>query len=74
MKSHATDPAYRGKMRRLISWWFRDQWRRLLRSIAGRDALPPDMVLAELLGGVAGLFGEYGRSVRRVERIRKAHS
>ena len=74
MKSHATDPAYRGKMRRLISWWFRDQWRRLLRSIAGRDGLPPDMVLAELLGGVAGLFGEYGRSVRRVERIRKAHS
>lgn len=74
MKSYAADPPYRARFRRLMAWWFKDQLRHLARSLLGRrNALPPRMVAVELLGGVAGLFGEYGRSLRRIERIRKAH-
>jgi hypothetical protein len=29
------------------------------------------MILAEFFGGIIGLLGEYPRSVRRVEQIRK---
>jgi hypothetical protein len=35
---------------------------------------PLDLTLVELLGGVVGLLGEYGRSQRRVERIRRQYS
>jgi hypothetical protein len=31
------------------------------------------MLKAELAGGIVGLLGEYGRSLKRVERIRKQH-
>lgn len=74
MKSYAADPPYRPRFRRLLAWWFKDQLRHLARSLLGRrNALPPRMVVVELLGGVVGLFGEYGRSLQRIERIRKAH-
>jgi glycosyltransferase involved in cell wall biosynthesis len=73
MKAHAEDPAYRGRLRLLVLWWFRDQCRQLARSLLGRHVLPPGMVAAELWGGVVGLFGEYSRSRRRVQRIREAH-
>lgn len=74
-KSYAADPPYRARFRRLIAWWFRYELRRMARSLLGRpDAMPVPMVAVELLGGVVGLFGAaYGRSVRRVDRIRKAH-
>ncbi len=74
VKSQAADPPYRARFRRLIVWWFNDQLCQLARSLLGRHVLPPGMVAAELGGGVAGLFGEYGRSQRRVERIRRAAS
>ncbi len=70
-KSYRTDPAQRPKFRRLVKWWFRDQTRQLLKSLLGRHVLPPRMILAELWGGVVGLCGEYARSAKRVERIRR---
>jgi hypothetical protein len=40
----------------------------------GRHVLPPTMILAELWGGIVGFFGEYSRSLRRVEQIRRQFS
>lgn len=73
-KHRAADAEMRGRFGRIIAWWFEDQLRQLKRSLTGKHPLPPGMVLAELWGGVAGLCGEYGRSRRRVEAIRRAHA
>lgn len=70
-KSIRTDPALRWRWVRLLAWWFADQGRQLRKSLLGRHVLPPDMVFAELAGGAVGLAGEYGRSRRRVRRIRE---
>jgi len=73
-KHRRADIAYRDRFRRLIRWWFHDQFDRLRSSLRGRHPLPARMVLAEILGGIVGLLGEYGRSRRRIERIRKEFS
>ena len=70
-KSCRTDHPRRSRFRRLIRWWFLDQLRQLLGSIRGRHAVPAGMLLAEILGGIVGLCGEYGRSLRRTGRIRR---
>lgn len=70
-KSYREDPPQRAKLRRLVSWWFGDQLRQLVKSLLGRHQLPARMVAAELRGGLQGLLGEYARSTRRVEAIRK---
>ena len=69
-KTYRSDPAQRPKLRRLIRWWFEYQSRELARSVVGRNPLTPDLVLAELAGGVVGLAGTYDRSVRRIRRLR----
>ncbi len=74
VKSYQSDPPQRFKWRRLVGWWFKDQLRRLLKSLVGRYILPPDIVLAELWGGVVGLLGEYSRSLARIEQIRRQYS
>lgn len=71
VKSYQQDPPQRPKFRLLIGWWFRDQLKQLAESILGRHALPPGMILTEILGGVVGLLGEYSRSTKRVEKIRR---
>lgn len=71
VKSHRTDPAYRRLLRKLVRWWFLDQFSQLWLSLRGRHVLPPNMIAVELWGGVIGLLGEYDRSVRRVARIRE---
>ena len=71
-KSYVADPSQRPKFRRLLVWWVGRGARMLVRRARGRDAPPVDLVLAELAGGVVGLCGEYGRSRRRVERLRRA--
>ena len=68
-KTYASDPAQRLRLRRLVRWWFRYQLR-LLRGSAP-EPVPPRFVRAELLGGVTGLLGEYGRSARRARRLRE---
>lgn len=58
---------------RLTRWWFRDMLRQIKETARGRHPLPISMLLAELAGGVAGLCGEYGRSRRRIDKIKSAH-
>lgn len=71
-KSYQNDPSQRPQLRRLIGWWFKDQLHQLQKSLRGRHhTLPPGMILAELWGGVVGLIGEYPRSLKRVEQIRR---
>jgi GT2 family glycosyltransferase len=73
-KSYQSDPEESAKWRRLLGWWFQHQLRQFLRSLLGRHALTPDLVLAELSGGVVGLLGEYSRSLKRTEAIRRQYS
>jgi hypothetical protein len=72
-KSYRTDPPMRARWRQLMRWWIRSQSGRLWRSLRGRDALPADLVWPELWGGIVGLTGEYRRSRRRVERLKREH-
>jgi GT2 family glycosyltransferase len=71
VKAYQSDPSVRSKWFRLICWWFKDKLRQFLKSLMGRHVLPPDLILIELWGGVVGLLGEYPRSLRRVEQIRR---
>ena len=73
-KAYQTDPEMRPRLRQMLGWWFRNAARQLLRGLRGRHPLPPDMLLAELLGGVQGVAGEYGRSRRRVAEVREAYA
>lgn len=71
IKSYQTDPPQRTQLRRLVWWWFKYQLRQVKESILGRHPLPVAMLLSELWGGIVGLLGEYPRSLKRVEQIRK---
>jgi len=70
-KSYRSNADDRPAIRQLIRWWMVDGSRRLLGSIRRRGPLPPDLVAAELVGGLVGLGGAYGRSVRRTVRLRR---
>jgi glycosyltransferase involved in cell wall biosynthesis len=74
IKSYQSDPSERSQFRRLIRWWFNYQFRQLKQSIKGQNPLPVSMVLAELWGGIVGILGEYPRSLKRVEQIRRQFS
>ncbi|PSB19611.1 hypothetical protein C7B76_07105 [filamentous cyanobacterium CCP2] len=74
VKSYHTDPLQRSRLRWLIKWWFKYQYHNLKQSLRGRNPSPPALVWAEIWGGIVGLFGEYGRSQKRVEQIRKQFS
>lgn len=71
VKSYQTDPGKRSQLIRLIGWWIGYQLDELQKSIRGCHALPPGMILAEMWGGIVGLFGEYPRSLKRIEQIRR---
>lgn len=74
VKSMRTDPAMRGKLVRLIRWWVGDQCWQLGQSLSGHHVLSPSMILAEMWGGIVGLWGEYDRSQQRVAAIRRQFS
>ena len=74
VKSYQSDPPQRSQLRRLIWWWLKDQLDQFKKSLRGRHALPPAMILAEFWGGIVGLLGEYPRSLRRIEQIRRQFS
>jgi GT2 family glycosyltransferase len=74
VKSYQSDPPQRSKLRRLVWWWLNYQLERFKNSLRGRSPLPPGMILAELWGGVVGLLGEYPRSLKRTEQIRRQFS
>jgi hypothetical protein len=73
-KWYLADSSLHFKLHYLIRWWFQYQFRQLRRSLRRRHPLPPDMIVAELIGGVIGLFGEYGRSKRRTAEIHKRYT
>jgi GT2 family glycosyltransferase len=70
-KSHRHDAVRRAHFRRLVLWWLQQHGRILVASLRRRNGVPPDLAVAELTGGIVGLLGEYRRSERRVERIRR---
>jgi len=74
VKTYNSDVTQRPKLRRFILWWFAYKLHGLSKSLRGKHVLPPSFHLAELWGGVMGIFGAYPRSVRRAERIRKRFS
>ena len=74
IKSYQSDLPQRKNLRRLILWWFQYEFDRLKQSIKGKHPLPISMLLAELWGGIVGLWGEYPRSVKRIEQIRRQYS
>ena len=74
-KSWKTDPGQRPKIRCWVLWWFSYQLSKVLAPFLRRDRKPwPwDLALAEFAGGVTGLLGEYRRSRRRVELLRRQY-
>ncbi len=71
-KTAREEAAERRKAARLVAWWMGYEIRNVAGSLRPRAQLPADLALAELLGGLVGLGGSYGRSRRRVARIRTA--
>lgn len=74
VKSYHSDPSQRTLLVRLVGWWLKDQLRQFKSSLKGSHVLPPDLLLAEIWGSIVGLLGEYPRSLRRVEKIRRQFS
>ena len=72
-KSYRADPAARSAFRALVCWWFMYMAGETRRALTAGDKRTAAMLRAELAGGIVGLFGEYGRSMKRVQRIRKQH-
>jgi glycosyltransferase involved in cell wall biosynthesis len=72
-KWYREDPMMRSRWRWLVYRWFRSQAFDLLRALSGRHVLPPGCILWEIAGGIVGLFGEYDRSSRRSEIIRRRY-
>jgi glycosyltransferase involved in cell wall biosynthesis len=68
------DPAQRAQFRGLVLWWFRYLAGQIGGAMRAGDGRRTGMVMAEMRGGIAGLFGEYGRSRRRIERIRRQYA
>jgi GT2 family glycosyltransferase len=73
-KTYRYDTTQRPNLRRLVAWWFGNELHELASSIRGKHVLPPNMILAELWGGIVGLCGAYQRSLRRTEQIRRRYS
>ncbi|HEY5811162.1 MAG TPA: glycosyltransferase [Terrimicrobiaceae bacterium] len=69
-KTYSYDRPQRANLRRFVKCWFVSEFQQILQSVTGRHPLPVDMILAELLGGIVGLSGAYGRSKKRTRRIR----
>jgi glycosyltransferase involved in cell wall biosynthesis len=70
-KNYRHDPSQRARFRRLVKWWIDDQISQLIRALRGKHVLPFSMIFAEFCGGMAGISGEYSRSLRRIATIRK---
>jgi glycosyltransferase involved in cell wall biosynthesis len=72
-KTARVDAAERPRAGSLITSWLGYQARNVAASVRPDTEVATDLALAELLGGLVGLGGSYGRSRRRVARIRRAH-
>ena len=70
-KNYRNDPGQRRQFRRTINWWIRDEIRQMGEAVCRKHVLPLSMIVSEFSGGIAGLFGEYSRSLKRVSALRK---
>jgi GT2 family glycosyltransferase len=75
-KSLREDPSYRPKILHWILWWFAYQLSKLFAPYLRRNrkSLPWDLTAAEIAGGIVGLLGEYERSRKRVEALRREYA
>ena len=75
-KSLREDPLYRPKILHWILWWFAYQLSKLFAPYLRRNrkSWPWDLAAAEIAGGIVGLFGEYDRSRKRVEALRREYA
>ena len=75
-KTWQADPSQRANICRWIWWWFAYQASKLLVPFLrrSRKSWPVDLVIAELIGGLVGLMGEYHRSLKRIETRRRLYS
>jgi GT2 family glycosyltransferase len=72
-KTARVDATQRGKAARLVAWWLREEVGNVAASLRPGTELRTDLAVAELAGGLVALGGTYGRSRRRVARIRTTH-
>jgi glycosyltransferase involved in cell wall biosynthesis len=72
-KAHGMDRPLRSRWRKLIVGWLREHLKELTMAMFGRHVLPTRFLFWELCGGIIGLCGEYERSKKRVQQIRKLH-
>jgi GT2 family glycosyltransferase len=69
-KNYRRDILHRPLFRCMILGWFRTLLHMTLKSLGGATGWKLDLAVAELVGGVVGVCGEYGRSKKRTRRIR----
>jgi len=70
-KNYGHDRAHRGDFRCMILGWFRETAKMMFNSAVGGRFWKTDLACYEFWGGIVGICGEYGRSKRRIARIRK---
>lgn len=73
-KSKRSDPENRKNLSEMGRWVWLGLIKRLFQSLVGRDTRPTRMILAELRGVLKGQFGEYERSLERVNKIQASHN
>ncbi|HKP24494.1 MAG TPA: glycosyltransferase [Dongiaceae bacterium] len=73
-KSRRSDPALKGKHSAILRWWLLDKLADLGVAACRLRGLELRFLLAELWGGIVGMAGEYDRSLKRVQTIRKQAS
>jgi GT2 family glycosyltransferase len=76
VKTYREDTSQRSKLRRWILWWFSYQLSKIFVPFLRRNRKPwPwDLAFAEIAGGIVGLLGEYDRSRKRIEVLRKEYA
>jgi glycosyltransferase involved in cell wall biosynthesis len=72
VKSRRSDTALRPRHAAMLRWWFGHHLRGVMGAIKRRDVRRLGFELAELVGGIQGLCGEYDRSAARSRRIRES--
>jgi GT2 family glycosyltransferase len=73
-KARRSDPPMRLRWIRLELAWFTSRTKELIGALFRRHRIPARFVLWEMIGGLSGLCGEYRRSRRRIEEIRRRFS
>lgn len=71
VKISRSDPSNRATQRALTRWWLLNQVKSVAGAAARMRLRDLRFRLAELRGGIQGLFGEYDRSTRRSTAIRE---